>query len=248
MDSFRSSFTWVFGISFIVLMFPITILIWFLGYPFDPERRAVHRWLLFQGRFLSRTIPIWKLKIEGLEKISGNHAYVIISNHQSILDIILLNNIRCDFRWVSKVENFRVPILGPSMKMAKYISIERGNKESALRMMAEAVSSLERNISIMMFPEGTRSKSTTLLPFKTGAFQMALKTDKPILPVVIDGTGMVLPKKGHRFRSGNRLVIKVLDPVYPGSFGTGDAEELAAKFRDIIVAGLTGIHLQNSDL
>jgi 1-acyl-sn-glycerol-3-phosphate acyltransferase len=176
--------------------------------------------------------------MEGRDKIRRGQSYVIISNHQSVLDIILLNNLMFDFRWISKAENFKVPVLGASMRMADYIRIERGNKESVLKMMEEAMVSLNKGISIMMFPEGTRSKTTKILPFKTGAFQLAMKADLPILPVVVDGTGRVLPKNGHTFSSGHRLRVKVLDPVFPGTFGTGDAEELAQKFREIIAAEL----------
>jgi 1-acyl-sn-glycerol-3-phosphate acyltransferase len=215
-------------------MFPVTCLIWFVAYPFDSDRILVHRFLRFQGCFLTHTIPLWSFKIEGKKKISRNQSYVIISNHQSIIDILLLNNIRGDYRWISKAENFRVPILGLSMRMANYISIERGNKESAAKMYEEARKSLERNISIMMFPEGTRSKKDTMLPFKTGAFQLAMRVDKPVLPVIIDGTGAVLPKHGHIFSSGHKLRVRIMDPVFPGAFGTGDAEDLARNFRKLI--------------
>lgn len=234
MNRIRSAFTWIWGIGFIVLMFPVTCLIWFSAYPFDIDRKLVHRFLRFQGWFLTHTIPLWSFKIEGEEKIIRNQSYVIISNHQSILDILLLDNISGDYRWISKAENFRVPVLGLSMRMANYISIERGNKESAVRMFDEARKSLERNISIMMFPEGTRSKTDALLPFKTGAFQLAMRTDKPILPVVVDGTGAVLPKHGYTFSSGHKLRVRIMDPVFPGAFGTGDAEELARHFRKLI--------------
>lgn len=239
MDRFKSAFTWVFLIGSVAIMFPVTCLLWFVGYPFESEGRLVHRWLMFQGRYITRILPLWKFTIEGLEKIQKDQAYVIISNHQSILDIVLLTNLDCNFRWISKTENFRVPLLGLSMKMARYIEVERGNKESVIRMMERSVETLQKNISIMMFPEGTRSKSTATLPFKTGAFQLALKTDKPVLPVIVEGTGKVLPKHGYRFSSGHRLRVRVLDPVFPGSFGTGDHEELAVVFRSMMVDELT---------
>ena len=234
MNRIRSAFTWIWGIGFIALMFPVTCLIWFSTYPFDSDRKLIHRFLRFQGCFLTHTIPLWSFRIEGNEKIRRDQSYVIISNHQSILDIMILNNIRGDYRWISKAENFRVPILGLSMRMANCISIERGKKDSAVKMLEEARKSLERNISIMMFPEGTRSKTDELLLFKTGAFQLAMRADKPILPVVVDGTGAVLPKHGYTFSSGHKLRVRIMDPVFPGAFGTGDAEELSRNFRKLI--------------
>jgi 1-acyl-sn-glycerol-3-phosphate acyltransferase len=121
------------------------------------------------------------------------------------------------------------------MRMAKYIAVDRGNKESKAEMMEKSVESLRKGISIMMFPEGTRSRDGEIAPFKLGAFQLALMTDKSILPVIVDGTGGILPKHGLMFSSGNKLKIKVLDPVHPGTFGTADPEELASKFRSLMI-------------
>jgi len=241
MDALRSLFTWIFCILFVTIMFPITFFLWVIGFLFDKERRAIHFMVLFQGSFLSMAIPLWKVKIEGRRKIDRNEAYVIISNHHSLLDILLLNRIWSRFRWVSKSENFKVPILGPTMRMAKYIEIMRGNKESIIKMMDKSLDTLSRGISIMMFPEGTRSRSEDPGKFKTGAFQLALKAGRPILPVVLHGTGKVLPKKGFRFSSGHLLTVKVLDPVYPESFGTDDPEELAILFREKIATAIEEI-------
>ena len=108
-------------------------------------------------------------------------------------------------------------------------------------MMEEAVRSLKNGISIMMFPEGTRSKDGSIQDFKKGAFQMALGTKKPILPVIIDGTGKVLPKKGIIFSGGYQLRVRVLDPVYPQDFGTTDPEELASRLKCIMEVALNEI-------
>lgn len=231
----RSLFTWIYGILFIVLMFPFTCLFWLVTLPFDSNRRLVHRWLLFQGIFLVRTCPLWSTEIEGREKILKEEAYVMISNHQSIIDILLVNVLGNSFRWVSKTENYRVPILGTSMILARYIEIERGNKESVIRMMEQAKETLATGISVMMFPEGTRSRGDDPGPFKTGAFQLAIETGRPILPIVLDGTGKVLPKKGLRFSSGHRLRLMVLDPVYPVDFGSSDPEVVAVKFYQLLM-------------
>jgi 1-acyl-sn-glycerol-3-phosphate acyltransferase len=139
------------------------------------------------------------------------------------------------FRWVSKIENYKVPVLGWYLRMAKYITIDRGNKESKAEMLERSALSLRKGISIMMFPEGTRSTDREIGPFKLGAFQLALMTDKSILPVIVDGTGGVLPKHGLIFSSGHSIRMKVLDPVHPGLFGTADPEELASKFRTLMV-------------
>jgi 1-acyl-sn-glycerol-3-phosphate acyltransferase len=235
MNTLKSLFVWTFILGSIIILFPVSFIIWLLLYPFDNERAVIHWWLVIEGCLLTKLIPIWKINVEGREKAMEKTPYIIISNHQSILDILIINCLRYRFRWISKIENNKVPFLGWYMRMAKYIVVDRGNKESKAEMMEKSAESLRKGISIMMFPEGTRSPDREIAPFKLGAFQLAIMTDKSILPVIIDGTGGVLPKHGLIFSDGNILKLKVLDPVHPGSFGTGDPEELASKLRDLMV-------------
>jgi 1-acyl-sn-glycerol-3-phosphate acyltransferase len=151
-----------------------------------------------------------------------------------MLDIVIFNMLHHRLRWISKIEVFKIPVLGWEMRMVKYIELERGNKHSVVRMMEKCVSSLREGISIVIFPEGTRSLTGTIGKFKTGAFQLAIKTDKPLLPVLIDGTGDVLPKNGLTFRINKVIRIKVLDPIFPGQFGTGDPDELASRVNTLM--------------
>jgi 1-acyl-sn-glycerol-3-phosphate acyltransferase len=235
MEIIISLFVWVFCLMYTLMLFPVSLFVWFILYPFDPERTIMHWWLVIQGNILSKIIPFWKIKTEDRGKAKKNTAYVIISNHQSMLDILVMNCLRYRFRWISKIENYKVPVFGWYMRMAKYIAVDRGNKDSKAEMLESSSLSLRKGISIMMFPEGTRSLDGEIGPFKLGAFQLALMTDKSILPVVIDGTGGILPKHGLIFSRGHVIRIKVLDPVHPGSFGTADAEELMIKFRNIMI-------------
>jgi 1-acyl-sn-glycerol-3-phosphate acyltransferase len=187
---------------------------------------------------ITKIVPIWKIKVEGREKANKSTPYIIISNHQSFLDILILNCLRLRWKWISKIENNKVPVIGWYMWMAKYISVDRGNKDSKAEMMEKSSECLRKGISIMMFPEGTRSLNNEIAPFKLGAFQLAQMTDKSILPVIVDGTGGVLPKNGLLFSGGHNLRMRVLDPVHPGSFGTSDSEELANKFRNLMAEEL----------
>jgi len=104
--------------------------------------------------------------------------------------------------------------------------------------MEKCVESLQDGISIVIFPEGTRSLTGVVGKFKTGAFQLAVKTDKPLLPVLIDGTGEILPKKGIIFGSRRVVRIRVLDPIFPGQFGTGDPDELAVRVHSLMVTAM----------
>ena len=150
-DIVKSFLTWVLGTAFILLMFPVTVLLWLFSWPAGISSTVVHYWVAFQGRILIRAIPIWKVSLEGVrKKLEG--PYVIISNHQSLLDIPLLSLLNCNYRWVSKIEIFKVPILGLTMRMAGYIPLERGSLVSIERMMAKAESLIKSGLSVIIFP------------------------------------------------------------------------------------------------
>jgi|LSQX01.1.fsa_nt_gb 1-acyl-sn-glycerol-3-phosphate acyltransferase len=231
MEVLKSILIWFTGITVMVVFFPVIFIIWLLVLPFDRNRTIVHWLLVYKSLIISYLIPVWKIKIEGREKAVKGQTYVIISNHQSILDILLLNCLRYRFKWISKIENMKVPVLGWYLRMAGYITIDRGNRESRDKMMAEALDCLGKAISIMIFPEGTRSPDGETGFFKRGAFELAISAQTAVLPVLIAGTRDILPKHGLRFGGRKRVMIRVLDPVPPESFGTDDCDELAEKFR-----------------
>ncbi len=234
MATLRSLFVWLIIVVPIIILFPLSFLVWLLVYPLDHNRSVIHWWLIYETCLISKITPIWKIIVEGRNKALRNTPYVIISNHQSTLDILILNCLRYRWKWISKIENKKVPFISWYMAMAQYIYVDRGNKESKAVMMEQCAGNLRKGISVLMFPEGTRSPDLEIGPFKLGAFQLALMTDKSILPVVVDGTGGVLPKHGLIFSTSNILKIRVLDPVHPGKFGTGNPEELAARFRALM--------------
>lgn len=233
-DILKSAVIWILAALFLTLFFPLTFLVWFFSLAFDRERTLVHRVLTWQACLISSLVPVWKLQIEGREKADRKATYVIISNHQSILDILLINCLRYRYKWISKIENLKVPVLGWYLRMAAYITVDRGNKESKEAMLVQAEACLRKGISLMIFPEGTRSADREIGFFKRGAFQLAITTGLPILPVIIDGTGAVLPKHGLIFGGYHTIRLKVLDPVPCPEFGTDDPDELALTFQDLM--------------
>lgn len=245
MDILRSAGIWLIGIVLIVIMFPVTLLVWFISMPFDRKRRATHAMLILQGMFLAYAVPVWSIRIEGRRKARKDDTYVIICNHQSILDILLINCLRYRFKWISKIENSRVPFVGLYLKMADYITVNRGDSESKEKMLAEAYSCLKEGTSVMIFPEGTRSPDGNISFFRRGAFQLALSARVPVLPVLIDGTCNVLPKHGLIFGGFHRITIRVLDPVSPEAFGTDNCDELAAKFQSLMTNALLQLRKEN---
>ncbi len=241
MNIIKSLWVWFSSIVFILLAFPVALVLWLLSLAFDSRRLMNNRWMVIQGIVLTKISPFWKVITEGREKIDQNQAYIIVPTHQSMLDIVFFNMLRHRLRWVSKIEVFRMPLVGLEMRMVKYIELVRGNKSSVVKMMEKCVESLQDGISVVIFPEGTRSLTGAVGKFKTGAFQLAVRTDKPLLPVLIDGTGEILPKKGMIFGSRRTVRIRVLDPIFPGQFGTGDPEELAARVHSLMVSAMDGM-------
>ena len=146
MDIIKSLIAWFVGLCFMVVMFPLTFLIWLLVLPFDRDRVVIHWLLVYQSLIVSWLIPIWKIDIEGRKKASGGTTYVIISNHQSILDILLLNSLRYKFKWISKIENINLPVLGWYLRMAGYITVNRGNEESKADMLEKSYRYLKQGI------------------------------------------------------------------------------------------------------
>jgi 1-acyl-sn-glycerol-3-phosphate acyltransferase len=236
MKILKSILVWFAGILFMVVLFPVTFIIWLLALPFDRNRIVIHRLLLAQSNLITRLI--WKINIEGKEKSKRGTAYVIISNHQSLADILVINCLGYDFKWISKIENIKLPVLGWYLKMAGYITVDRGDEASKAEMLVRSFKSLKNGNSIMIFPEGTRSHNGQPGFFKRGAFQLAIEAGVPILPIVIDGTGDILPKHGLILKANHNIRLQVLDPVPPSLFGTANPEELAARFRDLTVAAL----------
>lgn len=247
MDFLKSLVVWFVGISLIIIFFPVIFIVWLVVLPFDRKRTVVHWMLIFHAMAVSYLVPVWKIKIEGRKKAARGTTYIIISNHQSILDILLINCLRYRFKWISKIENTKVPILGLYIKMADYLTVDRGDKESKEKMMEESLKRLNDGTSLMIYPEGTRSFDSQIGFYKRGAFQLAISANKPILPVLIDGTGDILPKHGFIFGGFHKINVRVLDPVFPSEFGTQDCDELALKFHVMMTNALNDLRTENKE-
>ena len=142
-----------------------------------------------------------KVHLEGLDNIDPDEAYVFAANHQSQFDIFaLLGHLPTQFRWLAKIELFRIPIFGAAMRGAGYIPIDRRNRKEAFKSIDRAAERVRGGTSIVIFPEGTRSLDGKLKSFKKGGFHLAMKSRRPVVPVSITGTFTILPKKGFRLR------------------------------------------------
>jgi 1-acyl-sn-glycerol-3-phosphate acyltransferase len=230
---------WIFLTLSSILLYPVAVLIWAATLPFDRRKVLLHKFTCFWASLYSWLNPAWPVTIEGREKIRRDEAYVIVANHLSLLDILVLFRLFSHFKWVSKIENFRVPFVGWNMSLNSYIKLKRGDRASVIEMMKACGRALDDGNSIMMFPEGTRSPTGQLRAFKPGAFELALKNKRPILPIVIQGTADALPKRGFVLRGRHPIRITILDEIPTTAFEGGSPEQIGEQTRDLIAEHLT---------
>ena len=225
-----------------VLLFPVALLLWAFTRPFDPRTRALHQFTCFWASLYTWFTPVWRVHVSGKENIRRDATYVMVANHLSLVDILVLFRLFVPFSWVSKEENFRVPFIGWNMRLNGYIPLRRGDKASAAVMMDACRDTLRGGTSIMMFPEGTRSRTGELQSFKPGAFQLALETGSPLLPIVLDGSQRALPKRGFVLRGRHVITVRVLPevpvPAVPDDGVAAAARDLAETTREVFVAAL----------
>ncbi len=229
---------WAFIVASSMLLFPIAVLIWSVTVVFDRRLALLHQFTCFWASLYTWLNPAWRVRVEGRENIRSGIAYVMVANHQSLLDILVLFRLFVHFKWVSKIENFRVPCVGWNMSLNRYIKLRRGNRQSVEQMMRACEQTIGNGSSIMMFPEGTRSPDGRLRTFKDGAFTLAQRTGAPLLPIVVQGTAQALPKRGFVLRGRHAIHIRILDEIPHASFAETPVEVLTAAVRDRIAAAL----------
>ena len=196
-----------------VFFFILALAIWTLTVFFDRRLTLLHMFTSFWAVLYLWVVPAWSLTIRGRRKINRRKAYLIVSNHQSQLDILAAFGLFVHFKWVSKAEIFKLPLIGWNMVLNRYIKLKRGDGESIREMMQQCEKTLREGSSVYFFPEGTRSRTGLLKPFKPGAFILAHSNRLPILPVVINGTRNALPKHSLNFHGSHRIRVDVLDEI-----------------------------------
>lgn len=224
---------WTFFVLTSLLFCAIGLLIRIVTFPLDPNRRALQQFSAFWASLYIWVNPLWSIeKISGLEKVDRRKVYVIVANHQSMIDILVLYRSFLHFKWVSKREMFKVPLIGWNMWLNGYVGIKRGDERSRERCLEECRAWIKRGSSILFFPEGTRSKDGSLGPFKPGAFRLAIEMGVPILPIVIRGTREALPKHSLRLETRARMSLEVL-PEIPIS-SSEDPKLLGDRVREVM--------------
>ena len=223
LDFLASLGLWVLILVTCPILFIGALAVWLVTLPFDRRLRLLHLYSCAWASLYTYVFPYWRVRIRNRERICDGATYVLASNHQSLLDILVLFRLYKHFKWVSKESVFRLPFVGWNMRLNRYIAIRRGDRADARRMMAACGAALDAGSSIMMFPEGTRSLDGELREFRHGAFTLAYDHDVPVLPIVLDGTLDALPKHGLVLHERADIVVQVLEPIAARSFPDADA-------------------------
>jgi 1-acyl-sn-glycerol-3-phosphate acyltransferase len=181
-----------------------------------------------------------QVRVTGMENIDPAESYIYMSNHQSNFDIpVLLAFLKVQFRWLAKEELFKIPFFGYAMQRVGYISINRSDRRSAFLSLKRAAQIIRGGVSVLIFPEGTRSLDGQIRPFKKGGFILALDAGVPIVPVVIRGTRSIMPKERLRIRPG-RVSLEILAPIDTTAYTRKSKEDLIAAVRRAICESFYG--------
>ena len=199
------------------------------GNPVHIIARIWARGILFVSRI--------KVTVNGLENIDPSQSYVYMSNHQSNFDIpVLLAHLPVQFRWLAKAELFRIPIFGRAMRGAGYVKIDRFNQESAFASINEAAAKIKNGVSVMIFPEGTRSRDGNIRPFKKGGFIMSMDSGVPIVPIILLGTWTIMDKSSLKINTGE-VSLNIATPIATADYTRDNKDDLIAAVRSVICEG-----------
>ncbi len=179
-----------------------------------------------------------RVEVEGVEHLDARRPTLYASNHQSTIDIpVLFVALPIDLRFIAKEQLRWVPLIGWYIQMAGHILIDRSNRARAIASLDRAAEEIaRRRISLIVFPEGTRSADGRILPFKRGSFGLALKARIPVVPVTLDGSARVMPRRSWRVRPGV-IRVRIGAPVDVRGFDLNDRAGLARVVREAVVQG-----------
>jgi 1-acyl-sn-glycerol-3-phosphate acyltransferase len=177
-----------------------------------------------------------RMSVEGLAGFNLEQSYVIMANHQSALDIPALlaaTPVSLGLCFISKSSLFSIPVLGRAMQALGYVSVDRDDPREGPRVLADALARLRQGRSVLVFPEGTYSRDGTLLPFRKGAFLLALRSRAPVLPVGIVGSREVLPPRTRALK-GDTIIVRFGAPIATAGLGPRQLGQLSETCRHSI--------------
>lgn len=229
---FRTLWAWAIGVLLTVFWSTLGILTW----PLSPRGDLYLRYARIWSRWVLALLGI-EVAVEGRERVDPETTYLFMSNHASTFDIFaLFVATEHPLRMVAKRILFFIPIFGWSLWMCGFIPIDRSNRERAIRSLEKAARRIREGLSVLVFPEGTRSRTGRLRSFKKGGFMLALKAGVPVVPVVVLGTEAIMPKGSLEVRRGT-ITVRFGEPIptAPSQVGRSDRDRLMERVRDAMV-------------
>jgi len=204
------------------------------GYPLvllDPNRALSDWYFRTLGKTLVKVNPLWRIHVEGKEKLAHGGPYVLVVNHQSFADLIAMCFLDHPTKYLGKASVFDVPIFGWALKIAGEVPVVRGNRDSGREALERLGEWLDRGVSVALFPEGTRTETGEIGTFKVGAFKLAIAHRRSVVPVVLSGARDLLPKGSLVFEGHADVRVRVLDPIATDAYTIDDAGKLAEEVR-----------------
>ncbi len=232
-STLASVWAWfVLGVT-VVLAVPVVAVIRLVTAPFD--RGAYFAGFAFRKVAVihQRLNPLWRFRVEGSVPTDPRRPYVVVANHESFVDILLISHLPMEMKWVSKSSFFKIPLVGWLMWLARDIKLVRGAEGGGAHVYRESRERLDARVSVMLFPEGTRSATGELGEFKDGAFRIAINAGAPILPLAVHGTRSALVKHDWRF-GRSTATVRVLDPIPTEGLTKDDVDDLRDRVRTLI--------------
>ena len=240
-----SVWAWLVLAVVIIVWTPLVALVRLVTLPFDPA--AYHAGHLFRKLTVAhqKLNPLWRFEVSGTVPADPRHPYVVVANHESFVDILLISHLPFEMKWMSKSDFFRYPLVGWMMRLARDIRLDRGDRRSGVKALQECRARLDQHVSVMIFPEGTRSHSGELGEFKDGAFRIAVQAGVPILPLAVMGTRDALVKHDWRF-GRSHAEVRVLDPIPTDGLQKADVPALRDRTRAAIAEALAEMRSERS--
>lgn len=217
----------------------VVAVVWAATVWWDERRWYVGRVFRAGAKVLVWVNPFWRVKIEGEIPPRESEPFVAVCNHESLADVLLVGTLPFDMKWLSKEEIARVPFVGWMMRMAGDVLVRRSDRRSRGESYDELLAWLGRGASVMLFPEGTRSRTGDMLPFRSGAFRLALETTRPVQPLVVSGTRRAIKADSVLFGRA-RVTVTILEQVPTAGLGDEQVDELRDHVRDLIDAARVG--------
>ncbi|MEP6763584.1 MAG: lysophospholipid acyltransferase family protein [Gemmatimonadaceae bacterium] len=231
-----NAWAWTSTVLCVIVGTPIVALIFVVTAPFDSGRYAAGRAFRLVAVTSLLVNPLWRFKVLGGKIKNPRKPYVVVANHESYADVFLLSCFPWEMKWLSKETMFKIPLMGWMMQMAGDIKLVRGDRDSTVNAIKQCRDRLAKKVSIMIFPEGTRSRSTEMLPFKDGAFRLAIEAGAPILPIAVAGTRNAMAKGSFQFQPA-RALAQYLEPIETTGLTLADVPALKQRVRERIDAG-----------